>query len=189
MPTIDNKKFYRSSLQKYGQTAKGLNWTSEIRQTLRFDQIVKLLPENLDAFTLTDVGCGFGDFYNYLDKKPKKYTGIDLLQEMVAIAKQNTSQEILCQDLIKNPPAICDYTICSGALNILTKFETTMFLQNCYKASKKGFIFNCLTGKQSDTFNYLDKKFIEQTALTLGVNEIKYLEDYIPNDITVGFFR
>lgn len=187
MPTIDNQKFYANAIKKHGQNAKGLNWNSELYQVLRFDQLIKLLPNDIDNYTLTDVGCGFGDFYNYLSYKPKKYTGIDILQEMVTIAKENTSQEIILQDLIKNPPAISDYIVCSGALNILTKFETTMFLQNCYNSARKGFIFNCLVGRESETFNYLDQNFIEEIARSLGVNRVKYIEDYIPNDLTIGF--
>ncbi len=189
MPTIDNQKFYSNAIKKYGQNAKGLNWNSSLHQTLRFDKLLELLPDDLQNYTLTDVGCGFGDFYNYLQTKPKKYVGVDILEDMVFIAKQKTNQQIIQTDVVTNTPVISDFIVCSGALNILTKFETTMFLQNCYNSAKKGFIFNCLTGQESETFNYLNKEFLEQTASSLGVNKIKYIHDYIPNDITVGFFR
>ncbi|WP_428738536.1 class I SAM-dependent methyltransferase [Sulfurimonas sp.] len=190
MPKINNEIFYKNAIKKYGTTAQGLNWNSQIHQVLRFYQIIKLLPQNLNDFTLSDVGCGFGDFYNYLDTKPKKYIGIDVLEEMLNIAKNNTGQEVQKIDLTQQPSPTSDYIVCSGALNILTRFETTMFIQNCYNSAKKGFIFNCLYGnKESETFNYLDEKFLEDIALFLKVNKVNYIKDYIPNDLTIGFFR
>ncbi len=190
MPTINNQTFYLAAIKKHGQSAKGLNWNSSDTQILRFDKLMELLPNNLNNYTLTDAGCGFGDFYNYLEQKPKKYLGLDALEEMVTIAKENTLQEIFKCDLLHETPPISDYIVCSGALNILTRFETTMFLRNCFYSAKEGFVFNCLYGdRESETFNYLDQEFIEKTALSLGVNEVKYVQDYLPNDITVGFFR
>lgn len=190
MPTIDNQKFYLNAIKKHGYSARGLNWNSENNQIVRFKQLTKLLPKDLENFTLTDVGCGFGDFYLYLEQKPKKYLGVDILEEMTMIAQINTAQEVQQCDVLKESLTPSDYVVCSGALNILTRFETTLFIQNCYKASKHGFIFNCLYGdRESETFNYLNSKFIEDIALSLGVNEVKYIENYIPNDITVGFFR
>jgi 2-polyprenyl-3-methyl-5-hydroxy-6-metoxy-1,4-benzoquinol methylase len=190
MPNIDNETFYKSAIKKHGQSAQGLNWNSQIHQVLRFDQLIKLLPKELNNFTLTDVGCGFGDFYNYIDTKPKKYIGVDILEDMIKIAKQNTDQEIYQNNIIENQPPVSDYIICSGALNILTRFETTIFIRNCYASAKNGFIFNCLYGdKQSDVFNYLDQKFLDQIAQSLKVKKIEYIKNYIPNDITIGFFR
>ena len=190
MPKIDNEKFYISAIKKHGQSAKGLNWNSQIFQVLRFDQLLKLLPKDLNHFSLTDAGCGFGDFYNYLKVKPQKYLGVDVVDEMITIARENTTQEVHKIDLTKQQPPVSDYIICSGALNILTRFETTMFIQNCYNSARYGFIFNCLyDDRESDTFNYLDQDFLEDLAHSLGVKKVSYINDYIPNDLTIGFFR
>ncbi|MFT7861185.1 MAG: class I SAM-dependent methyltransferase [Sulfurimonas sp.] len=189
MPTIDNEKFYLGAIKKHGVSARGVNWNSQIHQRLRFDQFKKLLPDDLHNFTLTDAGCGFGDLYHYLDPKPKKYIGVDILEQMIDIANERCKGEFVQIDLTTESPNISDYIVCSGALNILKPYETSSFIQNCYKASKKAFIFNCLIGRESDTFNYLDRPFIEDLAEFLGVNEVKYIQDYIPNDLTIGFFR
>lgn len=190
MAKADNFKFYSASLQKHGQSAKGLNWHSQPYQVLRFEKLCELLPDDLENYTLGDIGCGFGDLYDYLDPKPKSYTGYDMMQEMVAITQKATKQEAVLLDATITSPKTADYHVCSGALNILTKFETTLFIQNCFKASKKGFIFNCLTGnRESQLFNYLSKPFLENLAEALHVTRTEYKENYIPNDITVGFFR
>ncbi|MDF1877743.1 class I SAM-dependent methyltransferase [Sulfurimonas sp. SAG-AH-194-L11] len=193
MPKIDNFKFYSNAIKKHGFNAKGVNWLSKETQELRFDEILQLLPDALSESSLGDAGCGFGDFYHYLvkqDKKPKYYTGIDSLLKMVHLATTKTQEEILHLDICKETLPIKDYYICSGALNILTTFETHLFIQNCYKSSRKSFIFNTLYGdKQSNTYNYMQKNEIENIAKRLEVRKIVYREDYIENDITVMFLK
>ena len=193
MPRIDSEKFYTSAIEKFGTTARGVNWASKENQILRFDAILKLLPKDLSSFTLVDAGCGFGDFYLYLKKKkrlPKNYIGIDSVLDMYSIATQNTAQEIINADICRDTLPNADYYICSGALNVLTPFETHLFIQNCYKSSKVAFIFNALHGdKVSETYNYLSTKTIKELATTLDVKELLFEEGYLKDDITVGFIR
>ncbi len=192
MPRIDSQKFYTSAIEMHGTNAKGVNWASKENQLLRFKAILKLLPNPLDSYSLADAGCGFGDFFTYLNKKkrvPKKYIGIDSLDDMQAIASNATGEEIIIADICKESIPNADYYICSGALNVLTRFETHQFIRNCYASSIKGFIFNALHGdKVSETYNYLTTQEIEQIAKDLKVKKIILSDGYLENDITVGFF-
>ena len=193
MPRIDSKKFYTSAIEMHGTSSKGVNWASKENQLLRFDAILELLPKELSSYSVSDAGCGFGDFYTYMHKKkrsPKKYIGIDSLLDMYSIASENTGCEIINADICKDNLPSADYYICSGALNVLTKFETHQFIQNCYNASKHGFIFNALHGdRESETYNYLTTHEIEEIAKDLNVHEISFRDGYLKDDITVGFFR
>ena len=193
MPRIDNQKFYANALKLHGSSAKGLNWTSSAHQSLRFDILLDLLPQDLSSFSLVDAGCGFGDFYFYLQanqKSVKSYIGVDSVKEMCEVASSQTSQKILHADICKASIPNADFYICSGALNILTPFETVQFIQNCYNSSKKGFLFNVLHGeKESQTFNYLSTQKIKEIAKELKVKQIIMKSDYLQNDITIGFFR
>lgn len=177
----------------YGTTAKGVNWTSTQTQRLRFKIISEFLPKDMAYTSLIDAGCGFGDFYTYLEKKsklPLKYIGIDSLEDMFTIASNNTGCEILIKDITKEELPNADYIICSGAMNVLEKFETHLFIQNCYKSSKIAFIFNILYGnKESETYNYFTKKQLQNIAQDLGVQKALYKDDYMQNDITVVFFK
>lgn len=193
MPRINSEKFYTSAIEKHGISAQGVNWASKTNQTLRFKAILELLPASLDTFTIVDAGCGFGDFYSYLKKKkltPKKYIGIDSLIDMHSIASSNTGEEIIIADICRDPLPSAEYYICSGALNVLTKFEMHQFIQNCYNYSSKAFIFNALCGeKESETYNYTTKEELIEIAKELGVKELLFKEGYLEHDITVGFFR
>ncbi|MBC8238444.1 MAG: class I SAM-dependent methyltransferase [Helicobacteraceae bacterium] len=190
MPRIDSEKFYLASLKKHGINARGVNWVSQETQELRFDIILDMLPKDID--TLVDAGCGFGDFHRYLHNKNiqcKKYMGIDSLRTMCAIAHKNTKQEIILADITKDRLPFAEYYICSGAMNVLNGFETHLFIKNCLQSSQKAFIFNILHGsEQSETYNYFSIKKIEKIAQELNVNKIEMRDDYMQNDITVGFF-
>jgi SAM-dependent methyltransferase len=193
MPRINNKQFYLSAIKLHGHSAKGVNWISKKKQSVRFDILLELLPDDLRNVTIADAGCGFGDFYTYMQtkfKSPKEYLGIDSIQEMCSITKAHTNCSTLVADICKESLPTKDYYVCSGALNILTPFETQQFISNCYKSSKYGFIFNALhADKQSDTYNYLSTQKIQTIAKELNVKEIIFQSDYLENDITVGFFK
>ena len=109
---------------------------------------------------------------------------------MCKIAEENISKEVIYADICKDEVPVAEYYICSGALNNLTKFETNQFIQNCYKSSRKAFIFNVLFGnKESKTYNYMKLSEIEKIAADLDVKEVKFIKNYLDNDITIGFYR
>jgi len=193
MPRINSEKFYTSAIEMHGISAKGVNWASKENQLVRFDALLKLLPKDLSLSIVADAGCGFGDLYNYMIKKkkaPKQYVGIDSLLDMYSIASEQTGCEIIQAEICKDDIPNADYYVCSGALNILSEFETHLFIQNCYKSSKKAFVFNALFGDcSSETYNYLTKEKINKIANDLQVREVDFLEGYLDQDITVRFLR
>lgn len=193
MPKVDNKTFYSSAIEKYGVTAKGVNWYSKESQKLRFDIILDMLPQDLSGYSIADAGCGFGDLYLYMIKKkktPKEYIGIDSLDEMYAIALNNTGCEIIVADICKDLLPCKDFYVCSGAMNVLESFETHLFIRNCFSSCGIGFIFNVLHGeKNSPTYNYMTTKEITQIAQDLGVKSVFLRDDYMDDDITVLFLK
>jgi SAM-dependent methyltransferase len=193
MPRVNNEEFYASSIDKYGTIAKGVNWHSKQTQKIRFDVILGMLPDNIGSFSIADAGCGFGDLYTYMLKKkktPKSYIGIDSLSDMYSIASDKTGCEILIADICKDELPFADYYICSGAMNVLESFETHLFMRNCFCTCKIGFIFNILHGdRESETYNYLTTAQIKKIAMDLRVKTVIIKDDYLEDDITVGFFK
>ncbi|WP_373036855.1 class I SAM-dependent methyltransferase [Sulfurimonas sp.] len=193
MPRIDSEKFYTSAIKMHGITAKGVNWLSKESQYIRFDIILEMLPDNLNSYTIADAGCGFGDFFLYTQQNkntPKNYIGIDSVVDMYSIASERTGCEIIIADICKDEIPTASYYICSGAMNVLNPFETHLFIRNCYEASEHGFIFNILHGdKESETYNYFTKAHIQTIASELKVKKIIVKDNYLKNDITVGFFK
>lgn len=194
MPRVDTKMFYTKALELYGISPLALHWQNQERQFLRFEAICSLLKlQQTPTLSLIDAGCGFGDFYHYLilnHFKKVNYKGLDLLKEMVDIAKMiNGDRFVQCDVLIDELP-LGDYYVCSGALNTLTYDEAVSFITRCFKGSKKGFIFNFLEGapKETGIYNYFSIDTIGSLGALLGAR-VEFVEGYIENDVTVGFYR
>jgi len=174
MPRVDTDTFYRNALARYGHNAQGAHWESARSQRVRFSVLRRLLPADLSALTLVDVGCGLGDLLRYLEvqgDRPGHYLGIDVVEPMVEIARARTGLEILLLDALCDPLPDADYYLCSGAMNTLTREETRLFIERCFAASGLGFVFNLLRGEDdSHTFNYWEPEDIETLARELGAD-------------------
>ncbi|MEA3373931.1 MAG: class I SAM-dependent methyltransferase [Campylobacterota bacterium] len=192
MPRIDNETFYRAALSKHGDNARGVHWNSADSQRKRFKILSGFLPDELSKISLADAGCGFGDLYLYLQEKnhlPESYIGLEVMEPMVKRARERTDCEIRQCDILHDPLPETDFYLCSGAMNILTRFETHLFIRRCFEASRKGFIFNLLSGKDDSlVYNYFLPKEIKQLGRELGAR-VKIQEGYLPRDFTVAFFK
>lgn len=184
MKKISNKQFYEKAIKEYGVTAQGVHWNNKYTQYKRFEVITSSIKDIKNS-SLVDVGCGFGEYYNYLeinDKVPKGYIGIDSVKKMIDISKKRFEDKIFLNlDILEDDLITADYYICSGALNILTYNECETFIKKCFQHSKKAFIFNFLRGL---TFNNILKSDIITICEKLGGN-IKLEEGYLDNDFTI----
>ncbi len=186
--SISNQKlFYQKKIKRYGTTACGVAWNSVHTQRRRFSIINSALG-NISQDILVDAGCGFGDFYCYLKEKdnlPQKYIGIDFMQEMVDIAKEQTKCEILKRDILSQKVPMADWYIASGSMNLLTLTQTAIFIRRCYEHSRKGFIFNLLEGRgRRGIFQYYKRRDILNILKSLDV-KFKIIDGYLEEDMTI----
>lgn len=185
---IDNETFYRSSLERHSDSVEALHWNSYESQQMRFSILHQLLPSDLSEATLVDAGCGFADLYLYLQKRknlPSSYIGLDVMSEMVKIAQERSAQSILQCDVLKDELPKADYYVCSGAMNILTPFETHLFIKKCLDASNKAFVFNLLKGRdKSMVYNYFLPSTIKKIAKKYAC-KVEIIEGYMARDFTV----
>lgn len=182
---IDNKQFYQESLQKYGVSPLGVHWKNQQTQYKRFEVITTFLEHEIKKSSLIDAGCGFGDYYGYLQSchlLPQRYFGIDCEEAMIFHAKQNYPSCVFeCKNILFDPLPLGDYYICSGALNILQYKEIKQFIKRIYDHSLKGIVFNYLKGF---TFTGVHQNDIFQILRDMRVDyELK--EDYLENDFTI----
>ena len=187
MSRIDNHKYYTQSLQRYGTRAEAVHWNSKASQYKRFDILLSMLSDIEDS-SVVDAGCGFGDLYLYLQEKgkpPRSYAGIELMEPMAEEARKRTGCEIIVGDVLHDALMEADYYICSGAMNILTRDETRLFIRRCFEASRRGFIFNILKGEdESLVYNYFQPEAIAAIAREIGAG-FQIRDDYLPRDFTV----
>lgn len=154
----DVAEYYASKLAEHGETARGVDWNGEESQALRFAQLA-LIIDDREAFSINDLGCGYGALYDYLRTKYSRfsYSGCDIAADMVKAAAgrypAGGNAEFYITD---EPPEVADFGIASGIFNVrLSRTDTEWHeyilstLEVLDKTSRQGFAFNCLT-KYSD---------------------------------------
>lgn len=189
MPRVDTDRFYRSSLETYGHTAEGVQWHSEHSQRTRFKALRKMLPEDLSELVIADAGCGLGDLYLFLTEhrdKPARYIGLDVVEPMVEAARARIGCQILLLDVLKDPLPEADYYVCSGAMNTLTRDETRLFIERCFAASRRGFVFNLLCGRDTSySYNLCLPADVREWTGHLDA-DLAIHEDYLHGDFTAA---
>jgi SAM-dependent methyltransferase len=152
----DIEKYYTEKVRKHGATPQGVDWNGEESQTIRFDQLLKIVDTK--PFTLLDYGCGYGALLPYLKKSFNdfSYSGFDVSDEMIAHAKRMHSDINAKWFTDKQQLPQADYTIASGIFNVKQTTNTADWqryvletLDHIHRHSKIGFSFNILT-KYSD---------------------------------------
>jgi len=150
----DVSAYYTERLVTHGDTPRGVDWNSEDGQFLRFEKLAQILPQE-EAFSLNDVGCGYGALIDFLDKKYPNfdYRGNDISGEMVQSARRRYADRLKVQfSHASKPVEVADYGIASGIFNLrqgrgdkewLEYILQTLDLLNA--TSRLGFSFNCLT--------------------------------------------
>ncbi|MDD2384204.1 MAG: class I SAM-dependent methyltransferase [Sulfurospirillaceae bacterium] len=189
---LNNHTFYSGAYTKHGVSPQGVNWHSQETQEIRFQVIVNLLKNELYESSIADAGCGFGDFYLFLHAQglaPKHYIGIDVMEEFLEVAKKRLEHargcSFACKDVLKEPLPRVDWYVCSGALNILSDFNTWLFIEKMLLYARKGVVFNILQGRRGGSdFNYKEKEemvnFLEEKGL-----EYEIIEGYLEKDMTI----
>ncbi|KAF5422780.1 MAG: 2-polyprenyl-3-methyl-5-hydroxy-6-metoxy-1,4-benzoquinol methylase, partial [Candidatus Methanomarinus sp.] len=110
---------YEARLKEYGDNVKTMGWRDKEQQHLRF----RILSDigDLNGSKILDVGCGFGDFYEYLVDKGIKvdYTGYDISLKIINVAISKHPQiRFEVKDILKERiDEKFDYVLESGILN------------------------------------------------------------------------
>lgn len=144
-----------------------VGWKRDRAQIIRFAQLIKVIENRADHFSINDLGCGLGDFSEYLAYQRLQsfsYTGYDVSDRMIKSARelygQNKNRKLLRID-DSTEMELCDYTVASGVLNLkftIAKDEWLRYVLETiavmHAKSDKGFAFNALT-------KYADKEFMK----------------------------
>ncbi len=191
------KTYYQPKLDKEKQDFKVLGWESEEAQKLRF----AVLTDNvsLEGKTLLDVGCGLGNLFQFIHSKDIhiKYTGIDILKEMIDRASANNPDgSFMLLDIFNDnpfPEKAFDVIYTSGIFN-LNLGNNRGFLSKAIslfaKTAREAIVFNLLhiaSLDREDTYYYFDPEEVKKIIgdLSLGLKSVEIVEQYLKNDFTV----
>lgn len=174
-----------------------LGWESEEAQQLRFD--VLLDNVELEGKRLLDVGCGTGNLLEYINSKGThvKYTGVDIMDEMVMKAKsKQLDGDFRYKDIFKEnvfKPASFDVVYTSGIFN-LNLGNNKEFLSNAlelfFSLSCGTVVFNLLhfdSPDREDKYFYFHPDEVRQILARFSglLGKTEFIEAYLKNDFTM----
>lgn len=178
----DVARYYSLKLAEHGPTSRGVDWNGEESQTLRFAQLAKLIDRS-DAFSVNDLGCGYGAFLAYLSERFENviYRGVDVSAEMVESGKSSFGTHPNASFSIGAVPTeTSDYGFASGIFNVRLDRrddEWQKYMEDTLDAidrtSARGFAFNCLTS-YSDAHRMKDYLFYANPAVLFDLCKRKY---------------
>jgi trans-aconitate methyltransferase len=111
---------YERQLDRYGPTARGMDWKDEASQRLRFEVLCGVC--DLDGKSVCEIGAGAGHLYDFLRQRgiDADYTGVDLSTRMVEAARRRHPHVAFEQRdiLVDAPEAAYDVVLCSGLFHV-----------------------------------------------------------------------
>ncbi|KUG09614.1 class I SAM-dependent methyltransferase [Solirubrum puertoriconensis] len=155
-----------SYLAAHGDNHKGVGWPNfddaQLRYQVMLDGLLAAVPAGKQVCVL-DFGCGPAHFHAFLQQQPHatrvEYTGLDLSEKYLAIARQKFPNTTFLQlDVLKEPEALptFDYIVLNG---IFTQKCSNSFeemwaycqetLRTLWPKARHGMAFNAMT-KQVD---------------------------------------
>ena len=190
--------FYSRGLEIFGDTYKGLGWTRQETQSLRF-QLIGSLADYAHKRVL-DVGCGFGDFYGFLDPAihhPLDYVGLDEHPDILAIAQSRYPTLRFVEGSFLETPFTerFDIGLASGVFS--HRFDSQMatchaMIKKLFELSDEMCVFNLLSHhaihRFDKTFYYYEPKDILDYCLTL-TPYVQLHHHYLRHDFTLALFR
>jgi 2-polyprenyl-3-methyl-5-hydroxy-6-metoxy-1,4-benzoquinol methylase len=189
---------YGRLYDNFGQSYKTLNWGNPQTQHLRF----RILTEigNLEGKSILDVGCGLGDFAEWLGQNNMRvdYTGLDLTPELVNQARKNHPELTFLQGSILEESLLAgqtfDFVFASGIFYTY-KMGGNVWLQKAvarmWTLCKEGLAFNSLSAWAE---SHDADEFYADPPLTLEYCKrltpwVAFRHDYHPRDFTVYLSR
>lgn len=158
--TTTFKEYHAQIFEKHGATARGVDWRDEDELLVRYDKMLDVLRKDflppLDTVSLLDVGCGWGGLARRaIDLKlPLAYSGIDVVESMVAHAKTEfESAEFIHGDVFAMPdvPAY-DFVVCNailtqklGASNMEMEQYSRKLIHKMFSLCRHGVAFNMMS--------------------------------------------
>ncbi|MCH9613525.1 MAG: hypothetical protein SP1CHLAM54_05280 [Chlamydiia bacterium] len=178
---IKQKKIYQKLYRRYGHSIDALHWRSKKTQHARFKALCEIQPKR--GSLILDIGCGFGDFFGYLQRHLyfTKDVGCEITPEFAAIAKQDYPKATIYQgDYLDIPNIEPDYIFASGIFAFGNRRFFRKVARKALLECQKGFAFNICT---DESFDHIDPVEVLEFLSQLTPN-IEVIEGYLDNDIT-----
>lgn len=191
------RSHYEPRIDQFRDSHEILDWESRESQHKRFEVLIDSV--SLEGKRLLDVGCGAGDLSRILRERgvTADYTGIDILEKMVSLARRSNPEATFVQgDLFSRSPfdrKQFEVVYCSGLFN-LKMGDNHSFLRAAipvfFEHAREHVVFNLLTPQHyasdlADSGYYFFEPEEVLPWVTPYASEVELVTGYVPNDFTI----
>jgi SAM-dependent methyltransferase len=204
---LDYVQRYEKRLQEFGYSPATLGWGVNGRQEVRFSVLSELalrMPES----SVLDVGCGFCDLYDFLEKHGwhGRYTGIDIVPGLLEVARQrHPGLDVRELDITDESGSLdsgsldkdeYDFVISSGALNAAlpsgsNEVHIEVALRSMHRRSRYATCVDFLSSYvdfQKPGAYHTDPSWALEAAKRL-TRRVLLRHDYMPYEFSLFLFR
>ena len=192
-------EYYTTKFSEHGETPRGVDWNGEEGQTLRFEQLCKII-DTTNHFSINDLGCGYGALYEFISSKNEgfSYSGVDVSDSMIKAAEHRYRNQAQARFVHSSEPnQVADFGVASGIFNVRmgrsddewrSYLEATLGVLD--RTSRVGFAFNCLTSysdkdKMRDYLYYADPCALFDLCKRRYSRNVALLHDYDLYEFTI----
>jgi SAM-dependent methyltransferase len=186
---------YERAAKRHGDSLKSLLWESTRTQGARFGAFMKAV--DFRGRSLLDVGCGRGDFLDYLLERkvrPAEYIGIEAVSPLVEVAaakRGGPERRIIHADFVTEPRRMytgSDAVVFSGSLNTLSVEGFYSTLEHAWAATAEWLVFNFLASADLAGANFLTWHRKEDVAAWAREKsaEVVQIGGYLAGDFTIA---
>lgn len=196
--TAATRAFFTATDKQFGIDVRAVNWGSRASQIRRFEVLAAIGSVGSDS--VLDVGCGQGDFFEWLRKAGfgGEYAGIDITPRMIQTARGRFPDAMFREvDLLDggaHRDLQRDWVFASGIF-YLRRHEPLQYLKSMVREmfglANKGLAFNSLSLWSS---NKAEGEFFADPLQVLAfchsmTPRVVLRHDYHPGDFTIYMFK
>jgi len=149
-------EYYKNKVKQFGATPQGVDWNSKESQATRFEQLLKVIPQDGEPVSINDYGCGYGALLHYILNstciRVNSYYGYDICREVLQSWTKPKGRIKIELTQTSEVLHLADYSFSSGAFNVKLDIPEDKWkklilnlVYSLYRKSRKGLAFNCLT--------------------------------------------
>jgi SAM-dependent methyltransferase len=198
LPPEETARWYEDKVRHFGFDHRGLGFRTRSSQEKRFEALLAL--GDFDGRHVLDVGCGFGDFLDFLVERDihPLYTGIDICEPMVERCIERfppgAGRFMVADVLDYEPDEGFDFVVASGLFGLDStgaRDRIRPTLERMLAWSRYGAAANFLSGRYERPVEeriYVDPGKALEVALAL-TPAARIDHTYLPNDFTLHLYK
>jgi SAM-dependent methyltransferase len=191
---------YSARFARLGYDVKSLGWGSVEQQRYRFEQTLTF-PELFSGRSILDIGCGFGDYLDYLDEGVlpfRDYLGLDINPDLIGEAEKRHAgranarfevRNLLAEDAVHTP--VADVGVMLGLLNfrlgegVANLAYSRMVMERAFAMVGEVLVVDFLSARLTSSYPREDFVYYHEPADALGMalelaDEVILKHDYLP---------